>query len=59
MATKTNKSSLVEEPEEETGEEYPLVYNAIFNNCTITFNFAEGSAFQTGKPGDPGKPPGT
>jgi len=59
MATKTNKNELAvsDVPEEE--ETYPLVYNAVFNNCTITFNFAAGSAFQTGKPSDPGKPPGT
>lgn len=57
MATKTNKSEVSDVPEEST-ETYPLVYQNTFNNCTITFNFAEGSAFQTGKPKDP-KPPGT
>lgn len=54
MATKTSKSEVSEVPEEE--ENYPLVYNMWIENLTIN---AETVILQTGRPGDPGKPPGT
>lgn len=61
MATKKNKSNTWElktvgSEGEEPEEEYPLIYNMWIENLTIN---AETVILQTGRPGDPGKPPGT
>lgn len=56
-----SKNNLVSEvPGEE--ETYPLIYNNIWNvQGNVVFNVGEGGTLimQTGRPTDPGKPPGT
>lgn len=60
-ATKKNELSVSEVPEEE--EEYTgLVYNQWWNiTGDFIVNIADGGTFimQTGRPKDPGPPPGT
>lgn len=56
MATKKNVSEV---PEEETEESYPLVYNLWITTLNITAEAGSTVILQTGRPSDPGKPPGT
>ena len=45
--------------EEETEEEYPLIYNMWVENMTIHAYDGATVILQTGKPSSPPKPPGT